>query len=113
MASRIANFADYSAELLHRLRRRAMVTGDEELERLYTELVTYPGVEPHRPHSDAPGGEIVPPLRLRRSSGGELIFLSTISTFGTAVDITLSELAIEAFYPADAPTATALLRDVT
>ena len=113
MASRIANFTDYSAELLHRLHRRAMVTGDEELERLYTELVTYPGVEPHRPHSDAPGGEIVLPLRLRPSSGGELVFLSTISTFGTAVDITLSELAVEAFYPADAPTATALLRDVT
>jgi hypothetical protein len=48
-------------------------------------------------------------LRLRRLDGdGELSFFSTVTTFGTAVDITISELSIEAFFPADAATAEAL-----
>ena len=51
------------------------------------------------------------PLRLR-DGDRELAFFSTISTFGTAVDITLAELAIEAFYPANARTAARLLRDI-
>jgi hypothetical protein len=63
------------------------------------------------PHGDAAGADIVLPLRLRQADG-ELVFLSTVSTFGSAVDVTLSELAIEAFYPANAATATALLRDI-
>jgi hypothetical protein len=46
------------------------------------------------------------------TADGELSFFSTISTFGTAVDITLAELAIEAFYPASARTAARLLRDI-
>ena len=54
---------------------------------------------------------IVVPLSLQ---AGEdvLSFISTISTFGTAVDITLSELAVEAFYPANARTAEHMLREV-
>jgi hypothetical protein len=51
------------------------------------------------------------PLRLR-GEAGEMAFFSTISTFGTAVDVTLAELSIEAFYPADAQTANALLAGV-
>ena len=47
-------------------------------------------------------------LRLSTPDGGELAFFSTVSTFGTAVDITVSELSIEAFFPADASTARAL-----
>ena len=57
------------------------------------------------------GADIVLPMRLREADG-ELSFFSTISTFGTAVDITLAELAIEAFYPANARTAARLLRDI-
>ena len=45
------------------------------------------------------------PLRLRADDGAELAFISTVTTFGTAVDITVSELSIEAFYPADPETA--------
>ena len=44
-------------------------------------------------------------LRLATDDGGELSFFSTVTTFGTAVDITVSELSIEAFFPADARTA--------
>jgi hypothetical protein len=52
-------------------------------------------------------GQIAVPVRLR-SERGELAFFSTIATFGTAVDVTLAELSIEAFFPADTATAEAL-----
>ena len=75
---------------------------------LYAELVAYPGGEaPLAAHE--PG--IAIPLRLS-VEGAELSFFSTISTFGTAVDITLAELSIEAFYPANARTAARLLREI-
>ena len=51
------------------------------------------------------------PLRLRTAER-ELAFFSTISTFGSAVDITLDELMIEAFYPANAATASHLLEGI-
>jgi len=111
MAPRIVNLDEYSAHILRRLRRRIAITGDGVLERLYQELLTYPGVEAEPPLGDTAGADIVLPLRLRQPDG-ELAFLSTISTFGTAMDVTLSELAIEAFYPATAATATALLQDI-
>jgi hypothetical protein len=47
-----------------------------------------------------------------RDGAEELAFFSTISTFGTAVDVTLAELSIEAFYPANANTARRLLADI-
>jgi transcriptional regulator with XRE-family HTH domain len=109
MAPRIANLEEWSAHLLHRLRRQATVTGDSELEALYEELAAYPGVATDVAPDD--GADIVLPMRLREGDG-ELSFFSTISTFGTAVDITLAELAIEAFYPANASTAARLLRDI-
>jgi len=48
------------------------------------------------------------PLVLRDGAGGELRFFSTLATFGTAVDVTLAELAIESFFPADQRTEQAL-----
>jgi transcriptional regulator with XRE-family HTH domain len=109
MAPRIVNLEEWSGHLLHRLRRQASVTGDSELERLHDELSGYPGVSTEAPE-EIGGAEIVLPLRLRDGEG-ELAFFGTVSTFGTAVDITLAELSIEAFYPANARTATRLLRD--
>jgi transcriptional regulator with XRE-family HTH domain len=106
MAPRIVNFAEWSGHLLHGLRRRAALTGDAELEDLYTELAAYPGVGLESlPAPD----DILAPMRLRVDEL-ELAFLSTVSTFGTAADITLEELVIEAFYPADAATADYLLQ---
>jgi transcriptional regulator with XRE-family HTH domain len=113
MAPRTLNLAEWSAHLLQRLRRETQITGDPELARLYDELVVYPGVEvaPHQP--DVQPADIVLPLRLLDVDGtSELAFFSTLSTFGTAADITLAELAIEAFYPANAHTAMRLLRDI-
>ncbi|HJU26715.1 MAG TPA: XRE family transcriptional regulator, partial [Rhodanobacteraceae bacterium] len=70
------------------------------------ELRDYPG--PDAPHDIDPTACVVP-LRLI-TDDGELAFFSTTTVFGTPVDITLSELAVEAFYPADAETAEALRR---
>lgn len=108
MAPRIANFGEWSAHMLHRLRQRAAITADPELEALYRELKTYPHVEVHTSRAHSPGDDIVLPLQLRHRAG-PLTLLSTISTFGTANDITLAELSVEAFYPADAHTSAVLL----
>jgi transcriptional regulator with XRE-family HTH domain len=111
MAPRTLNLPEWSAHLLARLRREAAITSDPQLERLYAEVESYPGVLTTLPASAHTGADIAVPLRLSDGEQ-ELAFLSTISTFGTAVDVTLSELAIEAFYPANAHTALHLLRDV-
>ena len=111
MAPRTLNLPEWSAHLLHRLRRQLQITGDPKLEALYDEVRSYPGVEETPPHGEQQPVDIVLPLRLRDPEG-ELTFFSTLSTFGTAVDVTLSELALEAFYPANAHTAMRLLRAV-
>jgi transcriptional regulator with XRE-family HTH domain len=111
MAPRIANLKQWSGHLLQRLRRQASITGDRELEALYAELAGYPGVAVEPPHEQAAGADVVLPLRLQDGEH-ELAFFSTVSTFGTASDVTLAELAVEAFYPADAATATRLLEDI-
>jgi transcriptional regulator with XRE-family HTH domain len=106
MAPRIVNFAEWSGHLMHRLQRRTAITGDAELARLHAELAGYPGVQCEPPRSDT-AAEIALPLRLRRGRD-ELTFLCTQTTFGTAVDVTLAELSLEAFYPADSTTARVL-----
>jgi transcriptional regulator with XRE-family HTH domain len=108
MAPRILNFDEWSAHLVHRLRREIALTGDPELELLLAEVLGYPEVRSEPPPVDAAAaGEIVLPLHLEHGSG-RLSFFSTLTTFGTAADVTLAELAVEAFYPADAETAAAL-----
>jgi transcriptional regulator with XRE-family HTH domain len=105
MAPAIANFPEWSGHLLHRLGRRAAITGDAALAALHAELVALPGVHAEPPRDEgAYAAEIALPLRLRRGRD-ELTLLSTQTTFGTAVDITLAELSLEAFYPADELTA--------
>jgi hypothetical protein len=60
------------------------------------------------PH--AASGSIVVPLVLRHPrTGDRLSFLSTTTVFGTAADVTLAELSLECFYPADEETRAALL----
>lgn len=111
MAQYTVNFADWSAHIIHRLRRRAALNADGGHQTLYDELKTYPNVTLEPPPVTDIGRSIVVPLRLRRGER-ELSFLTTISTFGTANDITLDSLAIEAFYPANAETAQALLQNL-
>ena len=107
LAPRIVNLQEYSAHLLDRLRRQAAAGGDPALTALHGELAAYPGV---RDDGGAPAHVadlLFVPLVLR-SDGGELTFFSTIATFGTALDVTIAELAVESFFPADDATSTAL-----
>jgi hypothetical protein len=111
MAPGTVNFGEWSAHLLARLRREASITGDPALEALRAEVASYPGVQSELPSGERAGDEIVVPLRVTEGDR-QLAFISTLSTFGTAIDITLSELSIEAFYPANAETAMRMMREV-
>ena len=106
LAPRIGNFAEYSAHLLHRIDRSAVMTADPDLTALADELRGYPGVIERSAPPDAATVLFVP--LILRSGDQKLAFFSTIATFGTALDITAAELAIESFFPADEQTAIAL-----
>jgi transcriptional regulator with XRE-family HTH domain len=101
-APRIVNLAEWRAHLLDRVGRQAVATGDPALAALHDEVARYPGGD-GSPGPDLAAGEIAVPLRIRYRDI-ELAFISTMTLFGTAVDITLSELAIESFFPADEAT---------
>jgi transcriptional regulator with XRE-family HTH domain len=110
LAPRIANLAEWRAHLLARLRRQIDLTADPILVSLMAELQQYPGGEA-RPNTAAGQayGEVAVPFELV-APDGTLVFLSTTMVFGTPIDITLSELALEFFFPADAATAAAVHR---
>ncbi len=108
LAPRILNLGEWRGHLLHRLAREIALTGDQGLIELRQELLEYPGPPPPEPPAGA--GDVMVMLRIA-GPGCELAFFSTVTTFGTAVDITVSELSIEAFFPADAATAEALRAD--
>lgn len=106
LAPRIVNFGPWAAHLVDRLRREADLYGDPDLADLHDELCGYPGVA---------GSTVPPPVASQlfmplvlRTDGRELSFFSTVATFGTARDITVEELAIESFFPADQATADVL-----
>jgi transcriptional regulator with XRE-family HTH domain len=106
MAPRIANLRQWRAHLLARLHRQAEATGDPRLYNLYSELEAYPGghgaeAQPPRPT------DVVVPLRYQVATQ-QLSFLSITAVIGTPMDVTVEELAIESFYPADNQTAAAL-----
>jgi DNA-binding XRE family transcriptional regulator len=103
LAPRIVNLPEWRAHLLDRLGRQAVVSGDPALFALHEELSGYQRDEPGQ-SPDLTAGEIAVPLRVAVGDT-ELSFLSTATTFGTAIDVTVSELAIESFFPADAKTA--------
>lgn len=109
MAPRIVNFDEWSSHLVHRLRRELEATGDPELEALLEEVLEYPGVRAEPPPVEAvAAARIVLPLHLRHR-GGRLSFFGTLTTFGTPADVTVAELSVEAFYPADDATAAELV----
>lgn len=104
MAPRIRNLAEWRHHLIGRLRREVAVSASADLAELLGEIESYPGgMEPVRNL-----GGVVVPLELTGADGTVLTFLSTVTTFGTALDLTAEELSIEAFLPADAQTAAAL-----
>jgi transcriptional regulator with XRE-family HTH domain len=101
LAPRIVNLAEWRAHLFDRLDRQIAHTADPQLIALRQELANYPfeNTEEHG-RIDA----LLVPLVLRTESG-ELRLFSTTTVFGTPLEITLAELAIEAFFPANAETA--------
>ncbi len=109
LASRIVNLAEWRDHLFSRLRKQIDVSGDAVLTQLLAELSEYPApVGPlHAAHQTPAEPGFVVPFRLA-TPAGVLSFISTITVFGTPVDVTLSELAIESFLPADAATAALL-----
>jgi transcriptional regulator with XRE-family HTH domain len=106
LAPLIVNLAEWGGHLLDRVRRQQRITRDPVLGELLRELTEYPASRRHASdrQQSAASDEIALPLKLR-TQGGLLSLLSTVTVFGTPVEITLSELMLEAFYPADTDTA--------
>jgi transcriptional regulator with XRE-family HTH domain len=104
------NLAEVRAYFIGRLRRQVAISGDEQLAALLAEVDAYPApADGQDGAEEAPAGQIVTPLiRLRMPDGAELSFFATVATFGTAVEVTTSELSIELAFPADRATAEAL-----
>ena len=107
LAPRILNLADWRDHLIVRLKRAIELTADPELKKLLEEIEAYPVPEVRRKAAPVDHTEIVIPLRLQ-SERGVLSFISTTTVFGSPLEVSLSELAIEAFFPADASTAEVL-----
>lgn len=106
LAPRIANLPEWRAHLLERLRRDLEATGDRGLAELLEELRGYPVP----PGVRAPANEfagVAVPFQMT-TANGVLSFYSTTTVFGTPVDVTLSELTLETFFPADEQTAAAV-----
>src|SRR4029453_10977538 len=104
LAPQISNLADWSGFLLARLRREIEASGDPELEALYEELSAYPGVAAEEDLADVPSPNEIMLKHELRLDDKDLALFCTFSTFGTARDLTLAELSIVAFYPANRQT---------
>lgn len=103
MAGKVVNLVQLRTHLLGRIQRGHLRTGDEELAALYDEVAAYP-IPDHAALADpGPPSSVVFPVRLRHGDG-ELAFFSIIGTFDTPMDITVAELSIESFFPADRAT---------
>lgn len=107
VAPRIENLAQWRAHALARVARDVEVSADPQLAALLAEMREYPGGETDLA-GDAFSGVLIP-LRLR-TPAGTLSMFTTTTVFGSAVEVTLSELVLEAFYPADEFTAQAFRR---
>jgi transcriptional regulator with XRE-family HTH domain len=112
LAPRIANHAQWRAHLLSRLKRQIDVSADPVLANLFKELSEYPILRGESSDStvDEYAGVAVP-FQIT-TDAGVLSFLSTTTVFGTPVDITLSELALESFFPADSNSAEFLIQSM-
>ena len=104
LASRIENLEEWRAHLLHRLDRQISATGDDVLVGLRAELQGYGDSQTRTMVDPVAQTSVLVPLRLR-TAGGTLSLISTTTVFGTPRDVLLSEMAIEAFFPADQETA--------
>ena len=109
VAPKIANLLGWREHLFDRLRHQINLSADPVLVELLKELQAYPVPPGADEHEHIAPNAVAVPLKIR-SSVGVLSFLSTTTVFGTPIDITLSELALETFFPADEFTSKALRR---
>lgn len=110
LAPRVANLGEWRAHLLFRLRRQIDITADPVLIDLLREISAYPAAAADNPVSPAAlEHTVVVPFKIK-TEAGLLSFLSATTVFGTPVDVTLAELALELFFPADEETAAAIRR---
>jgi transcriptional regulator with XRE-family HTH domain len=107
LAPRIVNLAQWRAHLFARLRRQIDVSADPVLVALLDELTTYPAPAANAREARIDASTVIVPLQLAHD-GRVLSFISTTTVFGTPIDVTLSELALETFFPADAATSALL-----
>lgn len=108
LAPRIANLNQWREHLFARMRQQIQQTGDQGLADLLAELQGYPAQSAEaaqRLEGEHPG--VLMPF-LFDTPGGTLHLISTTTVFGSPVDITLQELALETFFPGDDATASAL-----
>ncbi|OBJ24896.1 helix-turn-helix domain-containing protein [Mycobacterium sp. 1245801.1] len=112
LAGRTLNFPDWAGYLLNQLRRTVALTGDLGLAALDKEVRDYPGVTAAAEARRTPeSASLLIPFILDVGGGRRLSMFTTLTTFGTPLEVTLAELAVELFYPADTETAD-LLRGV-
>lgn len=110
LGRRLANAGPWRTHLLHRLQQQIAATSDAQLQALHDEIAAYPArQEDAAIHGAASACPIAMPFELD-TQHGRLRFISTLTVFGTPVDVTLQELAVESFFPADAQTQAALAR---
>jgi transcriptional regulator with XRE-family HTH domain len=104
LAPLIENLPEWRAHVLERLRRIYLATGDTGIEDLADELRSYPAPASSGPQSE-PHSDIATTLRLKMPDGTRLAFITTITVFGTPLDVAASEIAVESFFAADEATA--------
>ncbi|HVQ59603.1 MAG TPA: helix-turn-helix transcriptional regulator [Solirubrobacterales bacterium] len=107
LAPLFVNLGAWHAHWLKRLESQLMATGDAQLVALIDEVAGFP-VPEHEAASEAAGGEMLGPVRMRTPDGRELAFFGMFASFDTPFEVTTSELAIELLFPADRTTAEAL-----
>jgi hypothetical protein len=109
LAASAVNMAQLRDYFIGRLEHQVALSGDPELAALLAEVVDYP-TPPGEPGIafEPDGGNVLTPVMQMRVPEGEFSFFFSIATFGTAVEVTASELSIELGFPADKATAKAL-----
>lgn len=106
LAPRFINVGDWQAHWARHLEHQVAATGDERLTALLEEISSYPVPEPKRDAAaEIADEEMMGPVRIRTSDGGELAFFGMFANFDTPFEVTTSELAVELLFPADRKTA--------
>ncbi|CAD7023583.1 transcriptional regulator [Pseudorhizobium endolithicum] len=109
LAPRMANLGEWRHHVLERLRVQMEGSGDPFLTELHAEISAYPAAPAPKENRTHP--LLAVPLELRMPGSDRVLrFISTTAVFSTATSVTLSELALECFYPADAETRVALMQ---